>query len=155
MAGDQPKNWRATSPRTDGRPGQELAGDQPKNWRATNPRTDGRPTQELADSTDWLRSPGGCAGLLAAPSWGCAGLLNALSLGLRRLAGCALLGAALACWPHPKRSRATRAAKTRRAAPPPLTKNEWKKLSKKRVGKGSLVHADGAPAYQNNPEGVL
>ena len=25
-----------------------LMGDQPKNWRATNPRTGGRPTQELA-----------------------------------------------------------------------------------------------------------
>ena len=67
-------DW-ATSPRTGGRPSQELAGDQPQNWqlvsgvavcgcarrhsvtgtgdqpedwRATNPRTGGRPTQELA-----------------------------------------------------------------------------------------------------------
>ena len=54
-AGDQPKNRRATNPRTGGRPTQELMGDH--SWgclaalcssRATNPRTGGRPTQELA-----------------------------------------------------------------------------------------------------------
>jgi hypothetical protein len=48
MAGDQPNNWRATSPNIGGRPTQNLAGDQPKNRRATNPRNGGRPTQETA-----------------------------------------------------------------------------------------------------------
>ena len=68
--GDHPKNWRATNPKTggrptpklaagewssrvrvcaasfrhwNGRPTRGLAGDQPENWRATNPRTGGRP----------------------------------------------------------------------------------------------------------------
>jgi hypothetical protein len=48
LAVDQAKNWRATNPRTGGRPSQELAGDHPKNWWATNPRTGGQPSQELA-----------------------------------------------------------------------------------------------------------
>ena len=48
LAGDHPKNWRATIPRIGGRPCQELAGDHPNNWQATklktgeqNPRTGG------------------------------------------------------------------------------------------------------------------
>ena len=59
-AGDQPKNWRPTDPRIDGRPLLGLSrstlfipGDQPENRRATNPRTGGRPTQELMGHHSW------------------------------------------------------------------------------------------------------
>ena len=64
--------WRATGPKTGGRPTRNTGGDQPKkwrgdysknwraasprtsgrpirNWRATNPKTGGRPTRELAE----------------------------------------------------------------------------------------------------------
>ena len=33
LAGDHPENWRATTPRTGGRPSPELAGDHPQNWQ--------------------------------------------------------------------------------------------------------------------------
>ena len=38
MRGVIPSLERATNPRTGGRPTRELAGDQPKNWRATEPK---------------------------------------------------------------------------------------------------------------------
>ena len=40
-----------------------------------------------------------------------------------------------------------------RAAPPPLTKNEWRKFRDARVGEGSLTHSDGAPAYNETGAG--
>jgi len=49
-----------------------------------------------------------------------------------------------------------RSTKTKngKAAPPPMTVVEWQCISKSRIGEGTLVHADGAPAYARNNPGV-
>ena len=93
---DQLENWRATNPRTGGRPARELAGDQPENWRATNPRTGGRPraiplsappyAQGAPHLSPWrlaLRAPG----VPLSPCGVCLGRLGAASAG----AGCSNL----------------------------------------------------------------
>jgi len=51
------------------------------------------------------------------------------------------------------RSRSTR-TRNGKAAPPPMTVEEWEQTSAALVGEGTLVHADGAPAYKKNKPGI-
>ena len=44
-------------------------------------------------------------------------------------------------------------AENGRAVPPPMSKPEWVKLRGKHVGRRSLGHADGAPAYKSHGKG--
>lgn len=49
----------------------------------------------------------------------------------------------------------TRAKELRgRAVPPPMTKEEWVRIRSAHVGKGTLVHSDGAVAYRDPGDGV-
>ena len=61
-------SW-ATNPRTGGRPTQELAGDQPKNWRATDPRTGSR--WHRTAGVTWHLKPEGSAFARLTRNWRC------------------------------------------------------------------------------------
>ncbi len=41
------------------------------------------------------------------------------------------------------------------AVPPPTSTAQWEQVRAKRVGLGTLVHRDGAPAYNKNPPGIF